>query len=303
MKFILFAYIVILSANNLYANKIDSLKTDKDVLEFLKSSISDFRSATLNPIELRSTETLRRDLNCGGIADEWQIMNWEKADFNNDGRTDLLVHVYWYDYGVYVIMDRGDGTFKLLTLSYNIHEKCVMAKPVKSGNQTLLLFYEKKQIYGRPTNDIKSANPIDSLVYKFGNFVELNREPSAYGIDSIEYRTSYCYGSCPVFSISSDNDGNAIYDAGTYNPKQGKFSARIKNENLEEILGLIDYLSIKNLDNNYSVPWTDDQTCWLRIKFNDGTVKEIRDYGLKGTFGLRLLYNIFFDLRGNQDWK
>lgn len=130
-----------LSIANLYANKIDSLKTDKDVLEFLKSSFSDFRSAELDPIELRSTETLRKDLNCEGIADEWKIMNWGKADFNNDGRTDLLVHLYCYDYGVYVIMDRGDGTFKLFTLSYNIHEKCVMAKEIKLNNQPLLLFY------------------------------------------------------------------------------------------------------------------------------------------------------------------
>jgi hypothetical protein len=51
------------------------------------------------------------------------------------------------------------------------------------------------------------------------------------------------------------------------------------------------------------VGWTDDQTAWLRIRFSDGTVKEIKDYGLKGTFGLRLIYSIFFDLRSNQDWK
>jgi hypothetical protein len=62
-------------------------------------------------------------------------------------------------------------------------------------------------------------------------------------------------------------------------------------------------MNLKSLQDNYRVPWTDDQTSWLKIKFNDGSVKEIQDYGLRGSFGLRLLYNIFFDLRSSENWK
>ena len=301
MKAVLFSLLLI--SNILYANRIDSLKTDNDVLEFLKSANADFRSEKFNKIEVRSTETIRHDLNCGGIADQWQVKNWEKADFNNDGLTDLFVLLYWYDYGVYVILDNGDGSFKLETLSNNIFEKCELAKPIKINDQQLLLFYEKKQIPGRTAKDNKIKNQFDTLIYKSGGFVELNRQPSKYNIDSVEFHTSACYGSCPIFSIATDKNGNAVYNAGIYNPRQGKFFGTIKKKDVDDILGLINYLSISKLDNDYQVSWTDDQTCWVRIRFSDGSIKEIRDYGLRGTFGLRLLYNFFFDLRKNQDWK
>jgi hypothetical protein len=72
---------------------------------------------------------------------------------------------------------------------------------------------------------------------------------------------------------------------------------------LTEILGLINYIDPVKLKDEYKVSWTDDQTAWLRVRFSDGTVKEIKDYGLKGSFGLRLLYNKFFELRSSQVWK
>ncbi|HYM93728.1 MAG TPA: DUF6438 domain-containing protein [Chitinophagaceae bacterium] len=162
---------------------------------------------------------------------------------------------------------------------------------------------KKKQIAGRTPKANKIINQFDTLVYKFGGFVEENQNPPNYDIDSVEFHTTYCYGSCPVFSIAMNNTGNTVYTAGTYNPKQGKFTAALKKNNFSDIIGLINYLSIKSLSDDYKVSWTDDQTCWLTVKFSDGTIKTIKDYGLKGTFGLRLLYSLFFDLRSNQDWK
>lgn len=302
MKRLLFLSILFFSAHSIFANGIDSLKTDDDVLQFLKSINEDFRSSKFKPIELRSTETLRKELECGGIAEKWQVNNWEKADFNQDGRTDLLVILHWYDYGVYVVMSNEDGSFKLLTLSYNIYEKCELAKPIMVDNEQLLLYYQKKHTVvsqGRT----KSEDAIDTLVYKYGGFVELNRKPINHSIDSVEFKTDYCLGSCPVFRITFDKNGEAIYNASTYNPKQGFFVGTIKKQDFDNLLGLINYLDLKKLSNDYKVSWTDDQTCWLKIKFSDGKIKEIKDYGMKGTFGLRLLYSIFFDLRGNQDWK
>lgn len=289
VKLFVFSSIMLLITNQLCANTVDSLKTDNDVVEFLKSVNENFSSGKYDKIELRSTEKLRQDLNCDGIAEQWQVKNWEKADFNGDGLSDLLVTLFWYDYGVYVWIDKGNNKFKMETLSFNIYEKCEMAKPLVINNQQLLLFTEKKRI--------------DTLTYKYRGFVEFNRQPPVYGIDSIEFRTGSCYNNCPVFSIKIGKDRKAIYEAGVYNPKQGKFSTTLEYDKSEAIFDLINYLSVKNLNDTYSVSWKDDQTCWLKVKFSDGTVKEIRDYGFKGTFGLRLIYSIFSDLRINQDWK
>jgi hypothetical protein len=201
---------------------------------------------------------------------------------------------FWYDYGVYVIMDKGNGKFETLTLSYNIFEKCELAKSIGLDNGKAVLYFQRQS---------KLKSRLDTLVNKYGNFVEYNSMPASYKIDSISFRTGYCYGSCPVFSIATDKNGNAIYEAGSYNPKMGTFNAVIDPTIVSELIGLINYIDVLKLKDDYKVSWTDDQTAWLRIRFSDGTVKEIKDYGLKGSFGLRLIYNKFFDLRSTQTWK
>lgn len=141
-----FAILLTLVSAPLFANRIDSLNTDKDVVEFLKSINPDFASERYDKIQLKPTETIRSELYCDGIAKLWQVKNWEKGDFNGDGRTDIVVILYWYDYGVYVVMDNGRNNFKLHALSYNIYEKCELAKPIISiGGQQLLLFSQKKR--------------------------------------------------------------------------------------------------------------------------------------------------------------
>src|SRR5260221_4648869 len=100
-----FAMIMLLISNQLLANRIDSLKTDADVVAFLKSTNADFRSEKFNKIELRSSETIRQDLNCDGIADKLQVKNWEKVDFNKDGLTGLAGMLYSSDYGGYAVID------------------------------------------------------------------------------------------------------------------------------------------------------------------------------------------------------
>jgi hypothetical protein len=111
-----------------------------------------------------------------------------------------------------------------------------------------------------------------------------------------------CFGTCPVFEIKTDLYGNAQYIAGKYSKKQGTFQCKINKKELTDIVELINYIAIKKLENNYTVNWTDYPTCVIRVKFTDGTVKEINDYGELGTFGLRELYKRFFKLRGNQNW-
>jgi hypothetical protein len=51
------------------------------------------------------------------------------------------------------------------------------------------------------------------------------------------------------------------------------------------------------------VGWTDDQTCTLKITYDNGKTKTITDYGKIGTYGLNRVYSILFSLRQNQKWK
>jgi hypothetical protein len=59
----------------------------------------------------------------------------------------------------------------------------------------------------------------------------------------------------------------------------------------------------ETLQDNYAVNWTDDQTAKLKITYDNGKVKSIRDYGLLGTYGLDRVYQLLFELRENQKWE
>lgn len=58
-------------------------------------------------------------------------------------------------------------------------------------------------------------------------------------------------------------------------------------------------MDFTNLEKDYAVGWTDDQSCTLKIVYDNNKTKVIEDYGLIGTFGLKKLYQQLFELRFN----
>jgi hypothetical protein len=298
MKYSLILILCLLSSAVSLANSIDSLKTDGEVERFVNKVYKTVYTKSNEELIVLSTDSLLKKLACNGIARKWNIKNWEKVDFDKDGRTDLLVTVTYQNhrFDVFAIMDKGN-TFALLRLSKNIFENCELAKPAFVNNKQVLLFYSIKR-----DQDLLSMPQIDTLVFKYGNFVELNTKPTGYKIKSINFTTSGCYGSCPIFELNIQENGRATYYAKSYNPKPGFFKVVISAEKLNEIFALINYLAIKGLKDNYEVNWTDDQTSHLTLKFDDGTTKEIRDYGMQGTFGLYQLYSVLSALRLDQYW-
>ena len=148
------------------------------------------------------------------------------------------------------------------------------------------------------------------LIFKFGDFIEFNKSPKTYKIEKIEYTTGMCFGTCPAFSIEINKDRKGTFKAEYYNTKtknskevNGTFKTDINEKSYSEIIGLLNYIDFPNLKDDYSVSWTDDQTCNLTITYNNGQKKKIKDYGLIGTYGLDRLYQLFFELRFNQNWK
>lgn len=299
-------FFLLLISQSVWANKIDSLKTDAEVERFLKTFSKDSMSVYRLVPKVLTTDSIRKKLACNGIFDKWKIRNWEKADFNNDGKTDIIITAFWSQFQVFVVIDRGNNVFQLIQVSKNIFEDCELAKPIKIGKQTALLFYQKKQEYikdGKNPFKVREVDQIDTLVYKFDGFVEWNKYPAHYQINSIEFNTSGCFGSCPVYTLKIDLYRNMTYIAEKYNTKEGTYTSILEQSAYDQLLALINYINLKQLNNNYVVEWTDDQTAYLSIKFKDGTVKKIRDYGFIGTFGLSQLYHVMAQIKNNQVWN
>jgi len=163
-----------------------------------------------------------------------------------------------------------------------------------------------------------------TLDYKFDDFIEYNPSPATYySIQKIEYVTGMCYGTCPMFSIELNKNGASKFIAKAFNftdendPKvldkayeilnkgknEGYFEVKIKDADFLNFEDILNYINFSTLEEDYAVRWTDDQSCTLTITYDNGKTKTIKDYGLSGTYGLKLLYQKLFDLRFNQDWK
>lgn len=216
--------------------------------------------------------------------------------------------VYWYGYRNYIAIDNGDNTFKLIFISYSTFNECELVNAIKLKNQNLLVFhgYHYKSLY-----DTTKWPRTDTLIYKLGNFVELNRQPAKYDIDSVTltdgYVTQNNCGSCPHFNMVITNDdslsfyryvygGTAVKTDGGYRVDNFSFKTEpilntaFLNDDRKELFNLINYINFKKLEGHYAVPWTDDMTSTIRIRFKDGTSKTIVDYGERGTFGLNALF-------------
>jgi len=285
------------------ANQIDSLKSSKDVEKFAKKVYPKFTEFKWSEFKIISTEEVRAKISCKEGYDLLEVKNWAKVDITNDGKTDLILTAYWgttlYSYA---IVDKGNNNFKTYRLSKNVFDNCELFKPIKKDDLNFLKTYIKKQ---EEVGLMEYEELIikDTLVFKFQEFVELNKNPTKYKIKEIEFQTSGCYGSCPVFNLKINYKENAEFNGQAYIKHKGKSEKKIPINLFNEIQELLEYIEVKKLKDNYSVAWTDDQTSFLTIRFNDNSIKKIRDYGMIGTFGLMAVYSKLIEIGKETEWK
>ena len=287
-------------------SKIDSLNSKADVENLIRSFDKDYQRFSLKPItEFKSR--YGQDEFCKRIADSLNITkSYYKADFDNNGYTDLLAIGDYYDFKIFVVMNYGNNSLELNRLTRRSFQECTFPKLI---NDTIIKYYYMSEPNWRAKDQTTSLKFSD-LIFKYGDFIESNPQPKNYDIEKVEYQTTMCYGTCPQFFISIDKNKSSIFKAQTYNREtrsskeiKGTFQTKLRDSSIFEITNLLNYIDFPNLSDNYAVGWTDDQTCTLTITYNNGQVKKIRDYGLIGTFGLDRLYQLLFKLRFNQDWK
>lgn len=289
-----------------FLSKIDSLNSDADVEKLIHSFNETYRAFKLKPV---SGFNFRFSSNgpCKEVADFLGITkSFYKADFDNNGYSDLLAIGDYYDFQIFVVMNYGRDSLKLNRLTRRSFQECTFPKIL---NDTIIRYYFMPENNWHDKVQLSSLKYID-LTFKYGDFVEYNPKPLVYSIEKIEYQTTTCFGICPKFYISILKDKSSFFKAEAYNRESrnskevnGTYSTTLTDTSFLEIINLLNYIDFPNLKNNYDVGWTDDQTCILTVTYDNGHVKTISDYGLIGTYGLERLYQLLFDLRFNQKWK
>lgn len=304
MRCLIFISFLLAGTRSIAANAIDSLQTDTEVEAFANKVVGKFHGTQNLAALVVSSASIYNNTKCDSVAKRWNGKNWQKADFNGDGKTDLLVILFFdRSFQSYVITDNGSKGFKTYNLNRSHFADCELAKIVTIDQQPALLYHYLKQDPPGLFLDSRSYLQTDTLIYKYRGFVEYNRNPQPVKIKTISLQTHGSWAQSSFFKLELRRNGRAVYKPTGFATNQKKVTGKITPEKLDEITNLLGYINIRQLKDNYLVNWTDDQTVDLKITFADGSSKSIHDYGLKGTFGLSHLYSLLFDLRRSEGWK
>ncbi|MBS7252995.1 DUF6438 domain-containing protein [Flavobacterium branchiicola] len=286
-------------------NKIDNLKTTEDVIKFAKSINPDFAKENVGELQIKPTDIIIKELKNCDLYKSWNIQNWQKIDLNNDGKTDLLFTAYWYStYSQYAIVETDSNKFTLLSLSHDIDYACKIIKPIVVNNKNeLLVNNHKTDIESIETE--KTIHFLDTLTYKFDSFIEISNKNTNYDIESIKYISDN------NFEIEINKDQDASYnclDSLSFSNMKGHFfkgqsRKKIDKAYFNTIKKLLEYINVRDLSNEYTLKDAFDfSTVWLEIKFKDGSIKKIKDYGYQGTYGLKAVYDKMTKIAKETKW-
>lgn len=274
-----------MTANVAVANDIDNLNTIDDVQKFLVNKVNkEWKGITF-------IESNPADTSAFGKG------KFFKIDLDNNGLTDLVINGTYF----FAVTDNGDGKYEshIIDRGAFLIDKYTLVNIIYKDTTPLLLI----KGYSEYTKRIDNKSITDTLIFKYGDFTEYNAFPDDLNIEEIHFSTTACYGTCPIFELSIMADQTATYNAIEYNEETGEFKTTIDTSSYNNLIRTINYIKLTTLEDGYSANWTDDQTVTLQIKYNNGQVKTITDYGAIGTFGLEHLYEQLFELRGTQKWK
>ncbi|MBF4508745.1 hypothetical protein IRZ83_18890 [Flavobacterium sp. JLP] len=286
-------------------NKIDALKITEDVVKFAKFINPDFAQENFGELQIKPTDLIVKELNNCNLYKIWNIQNWEKIDLNNDNKTDLLFTGYWYgSYRQYAIVYVESDKYKLFNLSENIDIACKIVNPIVVDNKNELLVNNYKTDL-ETVYKLKMIHFADTLTYKFNYFIEKSKKAVNYDIQHIKFISEN------NFEIEIDKNQNAHYTCLNVlnvshlkgNFYKGESRKKIDKTIFNDISKLLEYINVSDLPNEFAIDGYDFSTVWLEIKFKNGTVKKIKDYGYQGTYGLNATYDKMKNIALQTDWK
>lgn len=294
-------------------NKIDDLNSAGEVNEFIHSLLGNYfkNHVVIDTLAFKDNDFKK-------LAAAIKPKPWEKADFENNGFTDLLIiakdtnESFTDDhYDIECIMDSGENRFFVKSLTaFFLNNSIATVRMVDSLPSIIYYDLDNPNTYYIDYKGDTLPRPFkkDTLIFKFGGFIEYNKKSDIYDIQNIKFETSGCFGSCPIFKLDIDKNKNGSYTATRHNKSdkgekiEGTFKTRINLDDYKAVEELLSYINFPKLKDRYTVNWTDDQTATLTITYNNGKTKTISDYGQQGSFGLRQLYELLYALRLNQNW-
>jgi hypothetical protein len=232
-----------------------------------------------------------------GLIDRLQG-SWITNPIEIDGRKRVLTFEfkdslwsYMYPAGEYKHFDILDSTIYLVEEgSKPFHPDLVLGFHLDTlGADTLVL---------KPNDKALKLN-----FYKFVNRdsfrnIHLSKLTHQYNypIERIGFFSSPCYGSCPTMYLECNKNGEFYFIGRYYTDTTGYFEGKLSQKQRWNIAQSINAIQLDSLKSEYSVNWTDDQTCEIIIQTKTKTYYS-QVYGSEHEpVALRLLFHELMEL-------
>ena len=292
-----------------YALTIDSLRTDSQVLEFVRRFEFASNGIFLAPPQPMSLGA-RHD---SDWRRQFDAPSWEKADFDGNGTTDLLVNGYSPSVressttNCFVILNFGRDSFRIVHLFSPSYDFLVAKKLLSDGHTDIVtLHFPTYPVYARGKDSSPEAS--DTLTYRFGHFIERTHFSPPLPIREIHYCAWGSFSPDPGYGFIIHGDSiryvrpPSVDENFRFRDNSGIYLARLDTATASQLYSLIDYLGIPSLKKQYAVPWTDAGVNTLKIDYQNGMSYRIDDHGGLGTFGLLALHQLLSSFRDSQHW-
>ena len=286
--------------------QIDSLRTNEQVLAFLKGKTGYGKDTSLSFTPSRNNETLNHLSN---RAKAFKQPPFAKADFDNNGYTDLLFNGYLLPYDQQislVVMNMGMGMD-----SFVVKDLTPIRSHYFAGK--LLVIHNKPYIEALDVyegyNSIQQADLIeryDTLECQYGEFIE-RTTPARYTLGQLSYACCIGWGA-PELSLTICGDSALVIREAIFYPKSmaidsgGAFVARLPEETKAQLTGLISHIPIPQLKEEYRAAGSCHTRNYLKFVYNNRQVKMTTNCGVGVPYSVEALEDLLWHLCSTLSW-
>jgi|GEM_PF-1501652 len=289
-----------------YAQTIDSLQTNGQVLAFLKKLQHEWDYKT------GLSKRVRQDENLKSRYKQFGTRTMEKADFDDNGHTDLLFNGYadmreWDHNASLVVLAFGNDSFQVKDLVDHRADFFAARLITISGQPFIKTASIQKGFFNQPDTP-STRERTDTLQYMAGEFIERSI-PENYNIEQVKF----CFLGGPGSSFSPFNI-NMQGDSATFQRERiegfyptadsgGLYKTRLESTTRDKIMRLLQYMHFPILKDQYAGELYGHHTTGiLHITYNGGKTKKIVSIDVAGPYALKALQQIFWEFGRTQHW-
>jgi hypothetical protein len=244
-------------------------------------------------------------------VDSVKSPKWIKADFNSDGRRDLIFCGFLDYYSKVIAFVSSDKeSYEVTTLS-NFHDGpgVHFISQVKNNNYLIIGRigegeYRMDTLGERRIDTIKYLNSIKN----FTDYTYLDKPK--YLIDTIKYKfSSFKKFGNYEFSISSDGTAQKrrLWILNDTSERAGLYiyEKKFSSDTVNKLFRYSTHLDLEKYANQYSPisTWLDGYSVFIGFKNKDGFYKGISDRLQTAPLGIQHIYHLVFEMIKTTDWK